>query len=158
MLLRLRYPTEVVPLVVPLQFCPLVNAWFSIVNAELQLLNRECSPCPCELIGQRMGCLCVAHGKLSLLPQTFPVGCAIRQASPDQWLSVPGDPTAFRPQKDESLFLLALGHPHSGVHSQARGSGGSGQDMALLPSLCFLQALSLLDSLGSSILHSPACR
>lgn len=156
MLLRLRYPTEVVPLVVPLQFCPLVNAWFSIVNAKLQLLNRECSTCPCELIGQRMGCLCVAHGAHGA--QTFPVCCTIQQASPDQWLSVPGDPTAFRPQKDESLFLLALGHPHSGVHSQARGSGGSWQDMALLPSLCFLQASSLLDSLGSSILHSPACR
>lgn len=127
MLLQLRYPTEVVPLVVPLQFCPLVNAWFSIVNAELQLLNRECSPCPCELIGQRMGCLCVAHGKLSLLPQTFPVGCAIWQASPDQWLSVPGDPTAFRLRKTRAFSSWHWVTPTQGCIPRHGAVGAQGR-------------------------------
>ncbi|XP_046787001.1 BPI fold-containing family B member 4 isoform X1 [Gallus gallus] len=41
-------------------FCPLVNAWFSIVNAELQLLNRVV---PFGLLGK-------LHSALSSLPLT----------------------------------------------------------------------------------------
>uniref|UniRef100_A0A8V0YU95 Lipid-binding serum glycoprotein N-terminal domain-containing protein n=1 Tax=Gallus gallus TaxID=9031 RepID=A0A8V0YU95_CHICK len=44
----------------PMVFCPLVNAWFSIVNAELQLLNRVV---PFGLLGK-------LHSALSSLPLT----------------------------------------------------------------------------------------
>lgn len=135
MLPQLPYLTEVIPLVVPLQFCPLVNAWFSIINTELQFLNRKLSMCPRELTEQQMECLCVAHGRYSLLPKTSPVGCAIQQTSPGQWLSVPVDPKVYETSERQERFPLGTETPPLRDAFPGMGQWGSGQDVALLPAL-----------------------